>query len=99
MCALVFGGSGHIGSAVVRQLAAEGWQVTIVSRQPRLPLSLASVAATIIVADDRRPQTIAHLKEDYALVVDAAAPYPLTMLGDTGRLLNDTRARTRAFTR
>lgn len=33
--ALVFGGSGQIGSAVIRRLLGDGWQVHAVSRQPR----------------------------------------------------------------
>lgn len=33
--ALVFGGSGQIGRAVVRRLLAEGWQVDALSRQPQ----------------------------------------------------------------
>jgi len=35
--ALVFGGSGQIGQAVIAGLRAAGWQVDAVSRQPRAP--------------------------------------------------------------
>ena len=35
--ALVLGGSGQIGAAVIRRLVAAGWQVHAVSRQPRGP--------------------------------------------------------------
>ncbi len=35
--ALVFGGSGQIGQAVIARLLAAGWQVAAVSRQPRAP--------------------------------------------------------------
>ena len=95
----MFGGSGHIGSAIVRQLASEGWQLTIVSRRSHLPPSLNGVDAAVVSMDDRQPEAIADLRHHYALIVDAGAPYPLSMLHDVGGLFAVASGRTRALLR
>ncbi|HVS16460.1 MAG TPA: NAD-dependent epimerase/dehydratase family protein [Thermoanaerobaculia bacterium] len=71
--ALVLGGGGHIGCAVVRELAGRGWRVVGLGRRPALPASLEGVPAEYRVAG---PQEL-ELARGCALVVDAAAPYPM----------------------
>ncbi len=95
--ALVFGGSGHIGSAIARQLWGHGFEVTIVSRREQLPYSLADLSIARRRCDDRQPGAMAALQDDTALIVDAAAAYPLDMLGDNAALLSSARRRTQAL--
>jgi nucleoside-diphosphate-sugar epimerase len=78
--ALVLGGTGHIGSAVVRELRSRGSEVTVASRKtsPTPNLDGSDIRFVPFVGDT--PSALADLVGDHDLVVDAAAPYPLLIL-------------------
>ncbi len=83
MRALVLGGSGLIGNAIVRELVARGYQVTAVGRRPAPATNLAELDVDYVSAD---LDTNVSLRERFAtqqLVVDAAAPYPLHLFART----------------
>ena len=74
---VVLGGTGHLGSAFVRQAAARGDQVTVLSRSSRIPANFGDhpVALVACSEDERDKRRTLFAAAD--LVVDAAAPYPL----------------------
>ena len=51
MRALVLGGSGLIGNAIVRELVARGYQVTAVGRRPAPAANLAELDVDYVSAD------------------------------------------------
>lgn len=74
--ALVLGGTGHLGHALLRELVARGYRVDALSRRPRPPI-LEGLDVRVIQGDADVPGTVeAHIAEG-GVVVDAAAPYPL----------------------
>jgi dihydroflavonol-4-reductase len=75
--ALVFGATGHIGSAVVRELLERGWQVTATSRRTIPPENLAGLPIRFQTAHGDIPGDFDHWVAGHDLVVDAAAPYPV----------------------
>jgi dihydroflavonol-4-reductase len=81
--ALVLGASGHIGSAVVRELLARGYLVTAARRGRTPALSLAGLPVADALGDADHAATVDGWVGGHDLVVDAAAPYPLT-LADRG---------------
>ena len=62
--AVLIGGTGMIGRAAARALAADGWEVVAVSRSGTLPAGLAELGVESVVAD----------REDDAKLRDAIAP-------------------------
>ena len=86
MRALVLGGTGLIGNAVVRELASRGYHVTALSRRPTPPANLADLAVDYVCADLDSDVPIEDRLADYSIVIDAAAPYPLHLFaGFAGR--------------
>lgn len=83
--ALVVGASGHIGNAVVRELLARGCAVTAARRGRSAARNLAGLAVRDALGDADHPATLDAWVAGHDLVVDAAAPYPLT-LADTGAI-------------
>jgi nucleoside-diphosphate-sugar epimerase len=77
--AVVIGGTGHIGNAVVRELAERGWEVDAVGRRPRPGPNLAGVPARYRSGDWREPGALDRWIGGHDLVVDAAGPYALTL--------------------
>lgn len=69
--ALVIGGTGFLGSAIVRELQAAGWNVTSLARGNKT----SDAAVPLIVADRSKPGelTAATHGRDFDLVVDCAA--------------------------
>ena len=86
MRALVLGGSGLIGNAVVRELASRGYRVTALSRRTTPPPNLADLAVDYVCADLDADAPLADRVADHDIVIDAAAPYPLHLFaGSAGR--------------
>lgn len=83
--ALVVGASGHVGSAVVRQLLDEGWQVTAASRAAGARPNLDGLDVRRVAGDAAEPGQIAGWATGHELIVDAAAPYPLDAFPGGGR--------------
>ncbi|TMQ04456.1 MAG: NAD-dependent epimerase/dehydratase family protein [Deltaproteobacteria bacterium] len=75
--ALVLGGSGHVGNAVVRELLARGWAVTAARRGRSDARNLAGLAVADALGDADHPATALRWIAGHDAVVDAAAPYPL----------------------
>lgn len=82
--ALVLGGTGHIGHALLRELLSRGYRVTAVTRQARRPAALEGLDVTVVRGDADAPEGIERLVEGADVVVDAAAPYPLRLV-EAGR--------------
>ncbi|MBK8254814.1 MAG: NAD-dependent epimerase/dehydratase family protein [Polyangiaceae bacterium] len=81
--ALVLGATGHIGSAVVRELISRGARVTAVSRKSEAPKNLEGLSVNFVSGDVAQPGLIDELVRGHALVVDAAVPYPVWMFRPT----------------
>lgn len=82
MRALVLGGSGHVGNAVVRELLSRGWAVTAARRGRTSAANLAGLAGLPVaeaLGDASDARTLDRWVAGHDLVVDAAAPYPLTL--------------------
>lgn len=77
MKALILGGTGHLGAAVVHEALARGDDVSVASRRVALPRSLAGLAIDHLRLDIDDRSALRRAIEGHALVVDAAAPYPL----------------------
>lgn len=75
--AVVLGATGHIGSAVVRELLEAGVEVTAATRRERSTPNLAGLDVTLSSGDADEPAQIDAWTEGHDLVVDAAAPYPV----------------------
>ena len=75
---LVLGASGHIGQAVTRELAARGCSITAATRQTALP-DLADLGVTVARGDAGDPGQLHEWIEGHEIVVDAAAPHPLSL--------------------
>jgi nucleoside-diphosphate-sugar epimerase len=72
--AVLVGGTGMIGRAVARSLAADGWEVVVVSRSGALPDGLAELGAQAISADrENTEQLRAALGAGADVVVDTVA--------------------------
>src|ERR1700676_5212434 len=74
--AVVLGASGHIGSAVTRELIGLGYEVTAAGRRIEPPINLAGLELRYVSGDLDVPGEIDRMVEGHDLVVDAAAPYP-----------------------
>jgi dihydroflavonol-4-reductase len=77
--ALVLGASGHVGQAATRELAARGYRVTAATRRPAIP-TLEGLDVTVAPGDADDPGQLEEWVAGHDLVVDAAAPYPLSLL-------------------
>jgi dihydroflavonol-4-reductase len=94
--ALVLGGTGHVGAAVVHEALTRGFAVSVASRSEALPRSLAGLAVDHLRFDIGDRAALRRAIEGHALVVDAAAPYPLHAGADVEA---EAVARTRAVIR
>jgi dihydroflavonol-4-reductase len=74
--ALVLGGTGHVGHAILRELLARGYRVDALSRKARPPI-LEGLDVRVRQGDASVPGDIEAHIEQGGVVVDAAAPYPL----------------------
>lgn len=79
MKALVIGASGHIGNAITRALLDRKWEVTACGRRPAGPLNLSGLPVTYVPGDSNTPGQLDRWVAGHDLVVDAAAPYPMSV--------------------
>jgi dihydroflavonol-4-reductase len=80
MKALVIGGGGHVGNAIARALLDRGWQVTACGRRPVPPLNLSDLPVTYLVGDADAAGQLDEWIPGHELVVDGAAPYPMSLI-------------------
>jgi dihydroflavonol-4-reductase len=93
--ALVLGGSGLIGNAIVRELVAHGHRVTAVGRAREPPANLAGLDVAYLSADLDATGLPEDRLESVGVVVDAAAPYALQMFDRGGERSSVERAERR----
>ncbi len=80
MRALVIGASGHVGNAITRALLDRKWEVTACGRRPAPPLNLAGLQVNYLSGDAYAPGQLDKWITGHDLVVDGAAPYPISVL-------------------
>ena len=90
--AVVLGATGHIGSAVVRELLSRGVRVTAATRQRQVTANLAGLSISLAPGDAEDPARIDQWISGHDLVVDAAVPYPIWMFRPSGRAEVDPHA-------
>ena len=99
--ALVLGATGHIGSAITRQLLERGYAVTAATRRQKLPKNLSGLDLAVVSGDADEPGRLARWVAGHDVVVDAAAPYPIQLFHATQRAeaepLRYAEGRTRAL--
>jgi dihydroflavonol-4-reductase len=81
--ALVLGGSGHIGNAVVREMLARGYNVSVAGRRTDLPINLSGLQIAYLTGDHEQCGQVEAWIAGHDLIVDAAAAYPLDLDSDT----------------
>jgi dihydroflavonol-4-reductase len=89
--ALVLGGTGHVGHALLRELLTRGYKVKTLTRQARPPL-LAGLDVEVLQGDINASRALEGALLGVDLVVDAAAPYPLYLTGAVWRAAQPDRA-------
>jgi dihydroflavonol-4-reductase len=82
MNALVLGGSGHIGNAIVRALLERGFEVTACGRRKAAAANLLGLPAHYVSADANDPRQLRKLVADYDVIIDSAAPYSVGIDGE-----------------
>lgn len=75
MKVLLLGATGHIGSALARELNGRGYRVSGVTRCEQWPPNLNGVEVERIVGDDRDPDAFDRWVPGHEVVIDAGAPY------------------------
>jgi dihydroflavonol-4-reductase len=75
--ALVIGGSGHLGNAIVRALLEAKYEVTACSRRKVPPANLSGLMVRYAPGDTESAGQLERWIVGHDLVVDAAAPYPI----------------------
>ena len=75
MRVFITGGTGYIGSAIVRELASAGHEVTALSRSPDKSAHLERLSATPIEGDISDPSTYQATAAGHDAVVHAAMDY------------------------
>ncbi|MBA3808767.1 MAG: SDR family oxidoreductase [Solirubrobacterales bacterium] len=73
---LVAGGSGRLGTLLVRRLSARGLDVRVLTRDPLRAQHLAGVASEIVVGDVRERSSLRKLVEEAETVVSAVHGFP-----------------------
>ncbi len=79
MKALVIGAGGHLGNAITRALLDRGWEVTACGRRP-LPLNLEGLPVQYLRGDADIPKLLDQWTSGHDLIVDGAAPYPMSLI-------------------
>jgi dihydroflavonol-4-reductase len=79
MKALVIGAGGHLGNAITRALLDRGWEVSACGRRP-LPLNLEGLPVRYLRGDADNPRCLDEWTAGHDLIVDAAAPYPMSLI-------------------
>ena len=81
--ALVLGGTGHLGHALLRELCGRGYRVRALTRQAR-PSLLDGLEVEVIHGDADAPGILEGAVAETDVIVDAAAPYPLYLQASPG---------------
>lgn len=81
--ALVLGATGHVGSAIARELTSRGVRVTAVSRRAERSKNLEGLNLNFVSGDPAQPGLLNEWIRGHDLVVDAAVPYPVWMFRPT----------------
>jgi dihydroflavonol-4-reductase len=84
MKAVVLGATGHLGNAILRHLLAGDWEVMATGRRAEPPPNLAGLEVRYSAGDADDDGQLDAWVGGHDLVVDAAAPYPLYLLGSAG---------------
>jgi NADH dehydrogenase len=71
----VFGGTGFLGSRIVRQLAGAGWPVRVVARRPAVPDGVDPQRVTLCAADLRDEADVAAAVAGAQAAVNAVSLY------------------------
>jgi dihydroflavonol-4-reductase len=96
--AVVLGGTGHLGNAVVRELLARGWTVTVACRRPEGAPNLEDLPVRLAPGDGEVPGQLETWVRGHDVVVDAAAPYPVSAFREpASRLVRRAVRRTRTL--
>jgi dihydroflavonol-4-reductase len=77
MKALVLGATGHLGSALTRELLTRGWTVTAASRRSEVTRNLLGLPVVFRTGNPNEARQLDEWVEGQDLIVDAAAPYNL----------------------
>lgn len=80
MRALVLGGGGHVGAAFVHHLTRQGAEVRAATRHPGPRPNIAGLAVERVHGDDADPARLEDWCAGRDLIVDAAAPYALSLV-------------------
>lgn len=96
--AVVLGGTGHIGSAITRELLQRGYAVTVLSQKRSRTKNLAGLDVDFRTVRLGMLEALDQALEGAALLVDAGAPYPqgghLLVPREREALLREAEART-----
>ena len=79
MRALVLGGTGHLGNAIVRQLLDRGYQVSATGRRSYSAPNLAGLEVNYLRGDQNNPGQFEQWISGHEIVIDAAVPYPVDL--------------------
>ena len=82
---LVLGGTGHIGAAIARHFATEGYVVKASGRCTRPRANLDGTDIAQLGGDDTAPANLNAWSKDVDIIIDAATPYPLWRHGSNAR--------------
>ncbi|MEM8961030.1 MAG: NAD(P)H-binding protein [Acidobacteriota bacterium] len=74
--ALVLGGGGQLGTAIVHALLDDGWHVRALVRRPK-PFTLLGLDVEVVVSDLDTSEYLDTWLNGCEVVVDCAVPYPL----------------------
>jgi len=77
--AVILGGTGHIGAAIARRFAEEGFVVRATGRRDIVRPNLDGTGVDIITGDDTDPSVLHDWIDGAEFVVDCATPYPVWM--------------------
>jgi dihydroflavonol-4-reductase len=85
MKVLVLGATGHIGNAIVRELLSrKQYSVTCTGRRREMPPVLRGLPVRYVSGNHDEPGQIEAWIAGHELVVDAAAPYPVSLFDQSG---------------
>lgn len=77
--ALVLGGGGHLGATLCHLLQARGWEVVASTLGDGPRANLGSLPLERVTGDDAVPGRVADWAAGCSLIIDAAAPYGLSL--------------------
>jgi dihydroflavonol-4-reductase len=97
--ALVIGGSGHIGNAIVRAFLGRHYRVSACSRRSVPPANLSDLPVRYLSGDIEASGQLEKWITGHDLVVDAAAPYPLNIFSPVSEAGKDPIAHAERRTR